>query len=527
MSPVSQPSKTRVAVYLRQSKDSEGEGFAIERQRTNCIARAEAKGWTVADASVYVDNNTSASSGKVRPAYQKLIGDVKAGRFDVVVAWNLDRLTRTPAEIEEWIDLNRDYGVNLMTSEGKDPIDLETEAGRLILRITAAVAKMEVERKGRRQRESNAQSRSLGLPPHGRRAFGYGLLIPDAKSVRATRTGRDGAEYPAYGHAPVEAEAEAIRHGYALLLAGVSLHAIAREWNDAGLATTSGAPWTQNTVRGVLTNPRYAALVGPPRASGSPGHRASRYDLSDLRPGGWEPIVDTATWSEANAVLRDPSRRKSSGAPRRWLLSGLATCGVPVEGGGVCGAPMKAGATKGGESTYRCSASYHLSRKADVADELVEETVIAFLSLPDAADLLTDEEAPDRKALEAELAVVQSKLDRVDDYYAGLVEDGDLSIADARVKSRARKGRLRAEVNEVEAKLRDAGKVDVLGPLISPGQEERAREAWETTGFEVRRNVVNTLMRVEMVSPGKGTRAPKDDAGRLAHTMRSVLISRR
>jgi site-specific DNA recombinase len=504
---------TRVALYLRQSKDAEGDGMAIDRQRDGCLALADQEGWTVEEDRIYVDNNTSATSAKARPAYQRLMADVRARKVDVVIAWNLDRLTRKPREIEDWIDLHEEFGVNLLTSERRERIDLSTESGRMILRITASVARQEVERKGRRQKESNAQGRSLGLPPVGRRAFGYSPLRAGARGSLATRAGADGLPYPDYGHEPLEAEAAAVRRGFDLLLAGATLQSIARDWTAAGLTTTTGQPWSQNTVRGVLTNPRYAGLVGPPRVVGSPGHRATRYDLSALAAGTWEPIVPLETWTAASEVLRDPGRRTASGAPRRWLLSGLATCGVEVDGR-PCGATVKAGATRDKVPTYRCSASSHLSRKADVADELVVAVTLARLAQADAAELLTNQEAPDLDALRAELLAAQSRLASV----AGLVADGTLTGDQARDATR----RLKATVAATQAAMSDAGKADVLGPLV--GAEDVA-EAWAALDVDRQRRVVSTLMAITMTSPGKGSRGPRDEAGRLEHTSRSVLIA--
>jgi len=503
----------RIAIYLRQSKAAEGDELAIDRQRANCLERAKSKGWTVDDAAIFVDNNTSASTSKIRPAYQGLIDDVKARKFDVVIAWNLDRLTRKPREIEDWIELNQKFGVNLMTSEGDEAIDLSTETGQLMLRVTAAVARMEVDRKGRRQKESNAQSRELGLPPSGRRAFGYTTLRSGAKGMKETRLGADGLSYPDYGHEPVAAEAAAIKQGFELVNAGASLGTVARAWTAAGLTTTAGKAWGQSAVRGVLTNPRYVALVAQPREPGEPGHKASRYDLTTLAPGGWEPIVGIETWTAASEILRDPSRRKTSGAPRRWLLSGLATCAVIVEGGGVCGAPMKAGATRDKVPVYRCSASYHLARKADVADELVAHEVMARLSRSDAAELLANHEAPDRAALSAELTALQSRLGNV----ADLVADGTLT----KDQARASVARLRGQAAELTARLTDAGKVDTLGPLI---QAANIREAWAALSVDVQRAVVAALYRVEFATPGRGTRPPADDEGRRDHTRRSVAL---
>lgn len=502
-------SSPRVAIYLRQSKDQDGDALAIDRQRDNCVRLAEFRGWTVEPTAFYIDNNVSASTNRVRPAYQRLVADVRERKVDVVIAWNLDRLTRKPREIEDWIELHEHHGVNLLTSEARDPIDLSTDNGRMLLRITAAVARSEVERKARRQRESNNQARESGIPPTGRRAFGYTVLKPGAKACTAVRVGEDGREYPDYGHEPIESEAAAIRRGFALLLAGESLRSIAREWNAAGLSSTSGAAWRQDSVRGVLTNPRYAGLVAPPRSTDSGGNSASRYDLAQMHPGTWEPLVSIETWGAASAILRDPARRKVGGAPVRWLLSGLATCGL-------CGAPVKAGATRDAVKVYRCSATPHLSRRADYADEYVAHATIRYLSETDAAELLAADEAEDTAALRAELSALQA---RVGDM-AGLVADGTLTADQARESM----ARLRGQIGDLQARLTDAGRTDVLGPLVAA---EDVREAWAGLSVDMRRAVVAALWAVSMVSPGKGSRPPRDEEGRLGHTERSVLLTPR
>jgi len=59
----------RVAVYLRQSKDRDGNQLAVSRQRDECVKLCEAKGWTT---TVYVDNDISATNGKVKRTEREL-----------------------------------------------------------------------------------------------------------------------------------------------------------------------------------------------------------------------------------------------------------------------------------------------------------------------------------------------------------------------------------------------------------------------------------------------------------------------
>jgi DNA invertase Pin-like site-specific DNA recombinase len=82
----------RAAIYLRQSRDALGDGRAVERQREDCETLAADRGWTV--TASLTDNDVSASSGKLRPGYQRLLGLVDDRAVDVIVVWHIDRLTR-------------------------------------------------------------------------------------------------------------------------------------------------------------------------------------------------------------------------------------------------------------------------------------------------------------------------------------------------------------------------------------------------------------------------------------------------
>lgn len=124
-------STVRAALYLRISRDSEDLGLGVARQRRDCEALAKAKGWHVVD--VYEDNDISASTTRPRPAYQRMAQSVEAGELDGVVVWDVDRLTRTPRELEDVIDWAERHGLHL-ASVGGD-FDLGTPQGRMTARI--------------------------------------------------------------------------------------------------------------------------------------------------------------------------------------------------------------------------------------------------------------------------------------------------------------------------------------------------------------------------------------------------------
>jgi len=80
----------RAAIYARYSTENQREA-SIEDQVRLCTARSAAEGWSV--VGTYTDHALSGAN-HLRPGYQQLLADARAGAFDVVVAEALDRLSR-------------------------------------------------------------------------------------------------------------------------------------------------------------------------------------------------------------------------------------------------------------------------------------------------------------------------------------------------------------------------------------------------------------------------------------------------
>jgi len=447
---------TRAVLYLRISQDPRETGLALDRQREECMKLIESRGWTL--VKEYAET-ASAWGKKTRSKYAEMIEDVRGGQVDIIVIWDGDRLTRVPSEGEDIIKLNELYGVSLATVTGD--IDLATDNGRLMFRVKVAFSRAEVERKSARQKAAIRQKIERGMPITGRKVIGWEVdgvtLIPE--------------------------EAELIRETYDLVLSGATLTGTAKRWNDLGLRTSStssataarsngGGPWTAFAIRGLLTNPRYAGF--------------RRDAEGNLFPGKWPAIVSEETWRAAVERISHPDRRTTPGPERRHLLSGLARCGV-------CGATMKAGASRAGIPGYRCSASAHLARKGGIIDEYIAERVIVRLTRRDAAELLSVRAAPDTDALRSELLGRRARRNGL----AELVADGTMTPADVRTA----KLRLDDEISELEAKLTDAGRADILGPIV--GAEDVAA-VWESLGIDRQRAIVDLLMTVTILPIGGG-----------------------
>src|SRR6266478_5132375 len=85
----------RAAIYARYSTDLQREA-SIEDQVRVCRQRIKREGWKL--GATYSDAASSGAS-RLRPGYQKLLEDARAGAFDVVVAEALDRLSRDQEDV--------------------------------------------------------------------------------------------------------------------------------------------------------------------------------------------------------------------------------------------------------------------------------------------------------------------------------------------------------------------------------------------------------------------------------------------
>src|ERR1700752_421453 len=101
----------RTVIYARYSTDLQREA-SIEDQVRVCRQRIDREGWSL--VSTYIDAPSSGAS-RLRPGYQKLLEDARAGAFDVVVAEALDRLSRDQEDVAGLYKHLSFSGVTLVT----------------------------------------------------------------------------------------------------------------------------------------------------------------------------------------------------------------------------------------------------------------------------------------------------------------------------------------------------------------------------------------------------------------------------
>ena len=138
--------RMRCAVYTRKSTDEglDQEYNSIDAQRDAghaYIASQRAEGWIpVADD---YDDPAFSGGNMERPALQRMMADIEAGKIDVVVIYKIDRLTRSLADFSKMVEVFERYGVSFVSVTQQ--FNTTTSMGRLMLNILLSFAQFERE----------------------------------------------------------------------------------------------------------------------------------------------------------------------------------------------------------------------------------------------------------------------------------------------------------------------------------------------------------------------------------------------
>ena len=126
----------RAAIYVRVSTDKQ----TIENQLRELHQIAKRRGWEV--VKEYRDAGISGSKGReARPGLDEMLNDAQRRRFDIVMAWAIDRLGRSLLDLLGTIQTLEHCGVDLYLDQ--QAIDTTTPAGRLMFQVTGAFAEFE------------------------------------------------------------------------------------------------------------------------------------------------------------------------------------------------------------------------------------------------------------------------------------------------------------------------------------------------------------------------------------------------
>ncbi len=319
------PSAVRCAIYTRKSTEVglEQDFNSLDAQREACLAYIQSQrheGWKCLPERY--DDGGFTGGNMDRPALKRLLADIEAGRIDCVVAYKLDRLSRSLLDFARIIGIFEKRHVSFVSITQQ--FNSATSMGRLVLNVLLSFAQFEREIISERTRDKIAATRRKGKWSGGLPVLGYDV---DPQVLRLVVNPK---------------EATRVRAIFDLYLEYQALLPVVRELERRGWRTKAwvtrkgrklgGQPFVKSNLHKLLTNATYAGKL--------------RYK-KELHNGEHPAIVDPVKWQKVQELLqrhrhRGSTERNESGA----ILKGLLYCRP-------CGCAMSPTYSSKGSKRYR------------------------------------------------------------------------------------------------------------------------------------------------------------------------------
>ena len=293
----------RAAIYARVSdKSQDGEDkTSISEQTGEMEAYCEQKGLNITARYQEVGRGWS----KKRPEFQRMLADARSGRFDTIVCWKSDRLSRGMYPAAALMEVVEAHQIRLEAV--MDAIDMKTFG------LMAAIGKIELDNFRERSTLGKRGTAKQGRVPMG--GLPYGYRIGDDRRPEV-----------------VEEQAEVVRRIFHMYVhEGMGSPSIAVRLTDEGIPTQTGKLlWRQSYIHYVLANATYtgAWVYGKERHISTEDGTKSYDQPRDT----WievpvPPLVDEKTWERAQKLKKQRSRRAKRNTKVLYLLQHLLKCG--------------------------------------------------------------------------------------------------------------------------------------------------------------------------------------------------------
>jgi DNA invertase Pin-like site-specific DNA recombinase len=319
--------QVRCAIYTRKSsEDGLEQGFnSLHAQREACAAYVlsqASEGWTLLPGE-YDDGGLSGGTLQ-RPALQRLLADVAAGKIDIIVVYKVDRLTRSLLDFAKLVEALDQSGTSFVSIT--QSFNTTTSMGRLTLNMLLSFAQFEREVTAERIRDKIAASKAKGMWMGGIPPLGY---RPDGRSL-----------------AVVEEHAAIVRDIHARYRKLGNVRLVADQLINAGITSPvrtlstgkryGGAPFSRGQLYAILRNPIYVGEIA---------HKGRSY------PGQHPPILERAEWEAVQRRLDG----NIQGERRGRTASASPLAGKLVD---AMGQPLVATHAAKGQKRYR----YYVSK---------------------------------------------------------------------------------------------------------------------------------------------------------------------
>jgi site-specific DNA recombinase len=364
----------RAVLYCRVSSEMQRESGSIESQVD--YAREYCRLQKIAILETYRDDGVSGTT-KVseRPEGARMLADARAGKFDTILVFKIDRLARRNSDLLNTSELLEEYRVSIRSLT--EPFDTSTPTGKFMVSTLGSIAELERTNIAERSRSGMERLVREGHWVGGRAPFGYrvvnGVLAVDPLKARI------------------------VKDIFTWYLCGQRVRGIAARLNAAEVkhpmdwTKPVSRPWYEATVSNLLNNPCYTGKWEWRKRTDRKkvkGKMTFKVTTPDQRIAVDIPqLISDSVFQQVKQTLRDNFTFSKRNSKHFYLLRGLITCGE-------CGrryVGVGSGHKRWYKYFYRCSS--HVSAvgrvpcegraiRADLIEPVIWDQCVEFITNP-------------------------------------------------------------------------------------------------------------------------------------------------
>lgn len=333
----------KAAIYSRKSKFT-GKGDSIENQIQMCIEHSKNIGIT--EYEIYEDEGFSGGNTD-RPKFQEMLKDAKAKKFDVLICYRLDRISRNISDFSTLIDELQSLSIGFISI--REQFDTSTPMGRAMMYIASVFAQLERETIAERVRDNMLELAKSGRWLGGTPPIGF-------TSKKITYLDGEYKERSLVQLTPVEEELELIKFIYEKYEELGSVHKVRKYFLQNSIKNKNNKDYSMRVLADTLRNPAYVQannevlnyleskemnVVGIPNNKNAilvynkkdKNSRLKDKDEWIAAVAKHEGIIDATRWLSIQKTLDGNGFKKAMGTSKVALLTGIIRC--------KCGSPMR------------------------------------------------------------------------------------------------------------------------------------------------------------------------------------------
>jgi len=243
-----QKKEAQIAIYSRKSKFT-GKGESIGNQVELCKEYIRNTfGGEYVDCCVVFEDEGFSGGNLQRPDFKRMMEEVRKRKFQAIVVYRLDRISRNISDFTGLIDELTKLDVSFVSI--KEQFDTSTPMGRAMMFIISVFSQLERETIAERIRDNMHELAKTGRWLGGNTPTGF-------QSGSVSKITIDGKERKSYKLIPIPEEIEIPRRIFDLYMETDSLTAVEAELLRQRIKTKKGKEFTRFAIKAILQNPVY------------------------------------------------------------------------------------------------------------------------------------------------------------------------------------------------------------------------------------------------------------------------------